>query len=113
LLCKIPTRDQLAGKTKQGAASNVKFGWQISIIKTMFTNKTVCYTVRFCVGGNILQLCYRTITIRCEWMRRTKTMGSHFNARKYHRVAVLHVKAVPFQFPLIKFALLIFLCYKY
>jgi hypothetical protein len=23
--------------------------------------------------------CVVTVTIRCDWMRRTKTMGSHFN----------------------------------
>jgi hypothetical protein len=34
----MPTRDRLAGKTKQGATSIVKFGWQISITKAMFIN---------------------------------------------------------------------------
>jgi hypothetical protein len=40
----MPTRDSLAGKTKQGATSIVKFGLQISIIKTMFTNNTPSYS---------------------------------------------------------------------
>jgi hypothetical protein len=34
----MPTRDQLARKTKQGAKYIVNFGWQITIIKTMFIN---------------------------------------------------------------------------
>jgi hypothetical protein len=38
---KMPTRDRLAGK----ATSIVIFGWQISIIKTMFTNNAVPYEV--------------------------------------------------------------------
>jgi hypothetical protein len=43
LLCKMLTRDRLAGKTKQGATFIVKFGWHISIIKTMFTNNAPSY----------------------------------------------------------------------
>jgi hypothetical protein len=35
----MSTRDRLAGETKQGA----KFGWQISIIKPMFTNNVASY----------------------------------------------------------------------
>jgi hypothetical protein len=39
----MPTRDRLAGKTKQGATPIVNFGWQISIIKAMFTNNVASY----------------------------------------------------------------------
>jgi hypothetical protein len=36
--CKIPTRNGLAYKTKQGATSVVDFGSHITITKTMFIN---------------------------------------------------------------------------
>jgi hypothetical protein len=32
----MPTRERLAGETQQGAKPIVDFGWNISIIKTMF-----------------------------------------------------------------------------
>jgi hypothetical protein len=48
--------------------------------------------------GKIYQLCSCavavfavTVTIRCDWMRRTKTMGSHFN------VTACRVRAVSFS----------------
>jgi SNF family Na+-dependent transporter len=30
-----------------------------------------------------------TVTTRCDWMGRTKTMGSHFNVTEYRTVSVL------------------------
>jgi hypothetical protein len=39
----MPSRDQLAGKIKRAATSIVNFGWQISIIKAMFTNNTATF----------------------------------------------------------------------
>jgi hypothetical protein len=32
----MPTRDRLAGKTKQGAKFIFNFGWQIIIMKALF-----------------------------------------------------------------------------
>jgi hypothetical protein len=40
-----------------------------------------------------------TVTIRCDWMRRTKTMGSHFDVTACRTVSVLRVSAV--RFPVI------------
>jgi hypothetical protein len=43
----MPTKDRLAGKTKQGAiaTSIVYFGWYISIPKATLTNSATFYSI--------------------------------------------------------------------
>jgi hypothetical protein len=66
LLYKIPTRDRLAGKTKQGETAIVNYDLHISIIKTMVLKSLPSYSEQRNTGSKSMRIRSKTLRIKVD-----------------------------------------------